>query len=77
MTTTIKLKGRKLYAGTLVVAEITGWRQMTSKWGATGPGYGFKLTGGRECEPCYAYFNDAVRAAKHEASALIKSTTLE
>jgi hypothetical protein len=66
----ITIKGRKLYRGAEVVGEITGWRQMTAKWGATGPGYGFKLINGRECEPCYAYFDETVRAAKLEAAML-------
>lgn len=75
MTTTtqaakITVKGRKLYCAGVVVGEITGWRQMTAKCGVTGPGYGFRLTNGRECEPCYAYFDETVRAAKHEAAKL-------
>jgi hypothetical protein len=69
----IKIRGRKLYCGTQVVGEITGWRQMTAKWGATGPGYGFRLINGRECEPCYAYFDEAVKAAKWEASNMLGS----
>ena len=69
-TSKITIKGRKLYRGSEVVGEITGWRQMAAKWGATGPGYGFKLINGRECEPCYAYFDETVRAAKYEAAKL-------
>lgn len=71
----IKIRGRKLYCGTQVVGEITGWRQMTAKWGATGPGYGFKLINGRECEPCYAYFDETVKAAKYEASKMLDHQT--
>ena len=71
MKTRITIKGRKLYRGDEVVGEITGWRQMTSQWGATGPGYGFRLINGRECEPCYAYFDETVRAAKLEAAAML------
>lgn len=69
--TRITINGRTLYEGFTVVGEITGWRQMTAKWGPTGPGYGFKLINGRECEPCYAYFADAVRAAKWELASQI------
>jgi hypothetical protein len=69
----IKIRGRNLYRGTKFVGEITGWRQMTTKWGATGPGYGFRLINGRECEPCYAYFDEAVKAAKWEASNMLGS----
>lgn len=72
----IKIKGRKLYRRADVVGEITGWRQMTAKWGATGPGYWFRLINGRECEPCYAYFDEAVQAAKREA-AMIPAAPLE
>ena len=64
----VTIKGRKLYRAGVVIGEITGWRQMTAKWGATGPGYGYRFTDGRECEPCYAYFDETVRAAKTEAN---------
>lgn len=71
----IKIRGRKLYRAGVIVGEITGWRQMTSKWGATGPGYGFRLINGRDCEPCYAYFDETVRAAKREAALISPEPT--
>jgi hypothetical protein len=67
---TITIKGRNLYANDKMIGEITGYRETSSRFGPVGPGYGFRLTGLPEIAPCYAYFQDAVKAAKVKAAAM-------
>ena len=61
----ITLRGKKLYEGKVVRAEITGSGGTTAKWGRWG-GYGIKVDGivRHPSENGFCYFRDAVSCAR-------------
>jgi hypothetical protein len=53
-----------VYRDGVAKGTITGWRAMTTKHGATGPGYFVNLNGAEPVGP-FAYFADARRHVGH------------